>query len=1133
MPDAVDPPTADLLCLHLLSVDGGDTAPVAASTHGILDALDVGEGAITGQFAVVSALSRLEERGLVATRSAPVEGFAEDRTVYELTAAGREHAREVATRLRGREVTVETAEGRETTTLDAAADRLDGTLAAAAARLRDGVLVLDDIEAAVDGEMPFVDRTAALARLDSLYGSADSRADPLVVEGEPGVGKTYLVAEFADRVADREGWVLRGRCPPETDTPYEPFLDALRDLPRDRAERVAGPLTVGTGSGDDPDAGGGPTDEVAPPGLPDGGTLVDPDDLERRRQSLFDSVATELGALTGQGPVVLAFDDVQRLDRPTALLVAYLASELAAEPFAVVGTVSPTTPDPLAALEEGLSAYGLSAESLTLGPFDREATATLVHRLVGTRRVPDAFVDDVHDHAGGNPLFVVESVDRLLESGLVRPDAGVYPESAAAFPVPDTVETTVAARLDALDDGTRELVDLASLVGGSVPVTVLEAASTLAPAAVRDRVDLLVGSRFWERSDAGTVGFVSDVVREAVRESIDEDRGRDLHRHIAEGFETGEATDAASTAAAARHFDRAGEHAAALEASLAAADRATDVYAHELAVEACERAVDLARETGADAALVTALERLGDTYRAVGEFEEATRCYRVVRERATDRARLGRAARKEGAVALDQGEFERAAALAEEALDRARGASDRRGEVQAHVARGQAAKRRGEFETARSAFERALAVADEADDRRGRALSHRSLGQVAEKQGDLETARDRYRHAIEAFREVGDRLAAGNVLGNLGIVAEKQGDYETAREYHQQSLEVSRELGDRHGEAKTLNNLGLIEREEGNYETAREYHRGSLEGYRTLGDRHGEALVLGNLGAIAQAEYDFETARERFRESLERKRAVGDRHGQAKSLGNLGLVATDVGAFDDAREYLREARDIFRDLDDEYGETRSLQFLGSAALAAGEFDRAREHLEAARDRERDLGNRHGEARTLDPLGELARATGDPATARDRHREALDAFRDLGDPVGEAGSRVNLGLAALETGEGDPATHFRSALDLYREVGDPVGQARCRGLLGVVAIADGDARDGRERVERALRSLRPMGVPPVELELRRRHIETERERGALAYARDCCDRARERISAVDAELGRERDRIETLCDELAD
>jgi tetratricopeptide (TPR) repeat protein/DNA-binding PadR family transcriptional regulator len=1000
----VDCSIEELLCLHLRIAAGGDgdePPPYETSTPGVLDALDVSEGAITSHFTVVSGLARLSDRGLIEERTVAVAGTGETRVVYQLTEAGRELAGEVERRLADQQVTVQTAEGTRTLSLPDAAERLDGSLAYAVARLQDDVIVLDDAESVPDADdLPPVDREDALARLDARYDDPASDSAPLLLTGEPGVGKTHVVTALRERVRDRGGGrtFLLGRCTPETETPYEPFLDALEDLPPDDRERV--------------------TAVLAPDDAPDPG---DPDELRRRREAVFADVAAALRSLAGDEPLVVGLDDVQWLGRPTALLVAHLSSELAAEPVLIVATASPKVPDPEAPLREALAEYDLDLDRVDLGPFAREHTADLVSRVVGTRRVPRSFVDRVHDHTGGNPLFVVEGVTRLLEAGLVRPDAGVYPPPTEELPVPDTVEAAISVRLDQLDDRTTELVETASLVGAVVPVPVLVAASDLSAATVRDRVAALVESRLWTpEGDDGDetesrIGFASDVVRETVRDSIPEDRRPTLHGRVARAYQEsapGETTASTATAAAAAayHYDRAGEPEAAIEASLTAARAATAVYAHEVAVEACERAVDLAREMGDDDAVLEGLELLGNTYETIGEFDEARRCFGYVRERAEDPETIGLMWNREAQIST----------------------------------------KTSEFETARECLERSLDI-------------HRDLD------------------APEVMADT---------LNNLGAVAVKQSDFEAARGYFERTGELYREMDDELGEAKALSNVGVIERKQGNFEAAREAHRRSLEIFRRLGDTNEEANALGNLGIVAQKRGDLSAARDWYQQCIEHKREVDDPRGEARVYENLGGVEWMDGNLDAAREHLRRAIDI-----------------GS-----------------------EVGDRHLRAQARHRLGTVSRDDGEYEAAREYYRRALEAYRDLGDRSREAGALGDFGVLAWLDGTPDTAIErLGRCLDIYRETGEAVKRARYLGIAGAVEISRGKIADGRAKRQEALSTLADADNPLAEVTVLRYHVEVELDRDNRDNVRELCERARVRIDGIDADLGAERERIESLCD----
>jgi tetratricopeptide (TPR) repeat protein len=861
-------PTDRMLCLHLAAVEqSGETA---VSTTDLLDSLGLREGAVAGHFEVISGLSTLTDRGLVETRQVLVEGEGNTETVYELTEAGREHAGKIESQVADREVVVETGAGSERLPLGEAAGRLGVSLAEAVAGLRGDELVLEAGDSAIEPEStPFVGRERELAELDAALDRTRSGQQGLVrIEGEPGVGKTYLATEFEDRVAGRGVTVLSGQCVHETEVPYGPVLGATRDLPPAERDRVVSALTAG---GD--------------------AELSDPDQLEQKRESLFAGVADELATLAGERPIVLVLDDAQWLDHPTALLVAHLASELAAEQFLAIALSYPeggaTSP-----LEAAVEADDLQVDRLRLGPFERGETGELVRQLVGTRRVPDSFVETLQAHTGGHPLFVTESVTRMIEEGAIRPAAGVYPERAEALPLPETVEAAITDRLATLDDGTLELLETASLIGTVVPERILVAASGLPEGSIRERIDLLVGSRLWDREDSGTVRFVSDAVRETIRDGIPADDRGQRHRRIATAYQ--ETTDQSGeyAAVAASHYDRAGAAERAVEASLTAAEHATDVYAHEVAIEACERAVELAREIDDGRAVTEALELLGNTYETIGEYEEAKRCFRYVRGQTDSRETIQRMWNREGQIETKLGQFERARDCLEPALELHRELDDPEGRVETLNSLGIVAVKQTDFEAAREYFERGSELYRELGSPIGEAKTLGNLGVVERKLGNYGAAQESHRQALDIFREHGDKNAEANSLGNLGLVATRRGELSAARESYEECLDLKREVDSKRGEARVYDNLGTVERLAGNLDAAREYYQRAIGIDEETGDRHGRAQSVRDLGTVERMDGAYGTAREHYQRSLETLRDAGDRSREAEALGEFGMSGT-------------------------------------------------------------------------------------------------------------------------------------------------------------------------------------------------------------------------------------------------
>ena len=243
----------------------------------------------------------------------------------------------------------------------------------------------------------------------------------VVVAGEPGIGKTRLVAELATRMAGARAEVLYGRCEEQPVAPYEPWIEALNlrspfDLAPDRA----------TG------------------------------DPEESRLEFFESVRARLCGASGRNRVFCVLEDVQWADRPSLLLLRFLLRP-------------PTDPQVLFALTYRESEVGRRHPfGVVLADLHRDAaTCRITFRglqLAETRALvaqtsghaqSEPFMAAVQRETEGNPFFVQQVVANLLETG----------SSVERFSLPESVREVVGRRLARLSDETNRLLAIAAVVG--------------------------------------------------------------------------------------------------------------------------------------------------------------------------------------------------------------------------------------------------------------------------------------------------------------------------------------------------------------------------------------------------------------------------------------------------------------------------------------------------------------------------------------------------------------------------------------------------------------------------------------------------------------------------------------------
>ena len=154
----------------------------------------------------------------------------------------------------------------------------------------------------------------------------------MLLAGEPGIGKTWLAAEFARRRAERGATVLHGRCYTENLIPYQPFVEAIGQY---LAHGTGGPRSERTSCTPAPASPGScPTSPCGSPGSPIP-IRAEPD---TERYLMFEAVSQLLVDLAAHAPVLLLLEDLHWADRPTLALLAHLARGTEPTPLLVLGT---------------------------------------------------------------------------------------------------------------------------------------------------------------------------------------------------------------------------------------------------------------------------------------------------------------------------------------------------------------------------------------------------------------------------------------------------------------------------------------------------------------------------------------------------------------------------------------------------------------------------------------------------------------------------------------------------------------------------------------------------------------------------------------------------------------------------
>jgi class 3 adenylate cyclase/tetratricopeptide (TPR) repeat protein len=876
-------------------------------------------------------------------------------------------------------------------------------------------------------ESPLVGRQQELATLDSLYERVvRERTSHLVtVVGEAGVGKSRLLREFEQRLAEHPSapTVRTGRCLPygsgivfwalgevlraecgivETDSSEQAwqklrsYVGDLMGQASQHSDREA--ALIGRLLGVD-----------VPPEL-----APDEDDPERTREAFLSALRRGIEAIAVRRPFVIAFEDIHWADDGMLDAIEHLAQWVRA-PLMLVCLAR----DELLDRRPSWGGGRRSATQLMLSPLSDEHSRALVRALLpqGQEVVPA-----VAERSGGNPLFAEEMARRIAEEGTIE-----------AAELPDTVQAVLAARLDSLEPFERRLVQQASVVGRVFPEGVL---AGMAAAEGRDldralislqEKDILApaldGPLAGEREMAFKHVLIRDVaygmLPKAVRSrkhfevgSFLENRAGDrtdevvpllaehYGRAAALGRESGVALQEldAMRSRALRFLEEAGDTAARLYANREAAAH----YRHARAIcpqEGRAEGVRIGEKLG-DVSL-----RLGRVDEAIGVWSDCLEWHRGQE----DLERVADLHRKIGAALSHKGERKAAIEHYQKGINLLKDGPPRIELVRLYEEAAWLYLHTGDNMLAIYASEKALRLAERLEETRAASRAHGIFGRVFGRIGDTEKARQNLERAVELARgsDDGETILALSALGRQLEISEA--DAAGARAVYEEALALAEQVGMLPAQVELHAWLAQLAAYSADWEQVER----STEASATLAEREG---LVGKLclpyalrGLLRWREGRIGEATVLFHRAHELAEQVGWSEIAFQSLFGLALALRDQGDLDGATAALDQAIEVC----ERAGLiAQSIQATGTRAVILALAHRAQAAKEAAAMASQMAERLHypvGRAAALEARGV---AEDDPAAGAELLAEAEAAWRALDRPLEATRARLLAGQLLL-------------------------------------------------------------------------------------------------------------------------
>ncbi|MGB3480214.1 MAG: tetratricopeptide repeat protein, partial [bacterium] len=744
----------------------------------------------------------------------------------------------------------------------------------------------------------------------------------------------------------------------------------------------------------------------------------------------------------GERRKVIVIDNMQWVDRETTEVIKYLLRSLKDSPIVFILTYRQE--EKTQVLDDFISYISRETEIREIGlrPFAYNNINEMMKAILGEDPERE-LVGYIERESGGNAFYIEEILKGLNQIGCLKIIGDVWQfENPDKEIIPKSIEDITARKYQSLSNEGKELLQLASVIGGfdtgiMKEITGYNEGHVVGLIEDAKRLGLIKesGDRF---------EFQDEISRNAVyKRYVAGAKGRMLHRQIGEKLE---------------EQYKSKEH-------LVLEELAFHYYQgaqKEKGVRYCIKAGDSARAKYANTS-------------AIQYYTWAEYLLMKSKDKKDTKLRIDCILKRVNVLDL-VGKSEVALKDLEKCLQYASGIRDKKRKTDIKT-------RRAEIYLSISQYHKAIAEATECikmynavSDKKKIAGLLNTVGNAQLYMGQYKKALKNYDGSLKMYRAIEDRMHETRVLNNIGITYRQLGQYDKALGILKDSLEMKRSISDKSGESRALAALGVLYGSLGRYDKALECNENSLKILKEIGDKIGEARITNNIGTIYNYLGNNNQALKIYEDSLTLKKNIEDRVGEAGTLNNIGNVHLELGTYDKALKYYEDSLELAETIKADSIEFSNFLSLGDLYLKANKRAKAKSYIDKAYEMARESDSKNMLRDVLISQCGFCLETKKLTEFKKPARRLQSLLRKMKSRRFEGIINLLLGRYYTETGDLESAKkHLTKSLRISKDIGERLTVGRTYYYLGMMGLAIGEKAIYRGYFKKALEIFDSLGA----------------------------------------------------------